>query len=111
MRVDLQRRRNRCAVARQPLQPHRCDHTRAGERAPSSVGARQTGLGGFVAQCALVPVLARTHGRRGALVGACVVAPMWLKRVAGNRPPREPSLRLYAYRLLFDRDPDEASEV
>jgi hypothetical protein len=71
--------------------------------------ARQTGLGGFVAQCALVPVLARTHGRKGALVGACVVAPMWLKRVAGNRPPRDPSLRVYAHRLLFDRDPDEES--
>lgn len=68
--------------------------------------ARQTGLGGFVAQCALVPVLARTHGRRGAFAGACVVAPMWLKRLAGNRPPTEPTLRVYAHRLLFDRDPE-----
>src|SRR4051794_2349116 len=68
--------------------------------------ARQTGLGGFVAQCALVPVLARTHGRRGALAGACVVAPMWLKRLAGNHPPASPSLRTYAHRLLFDRDAD-----
>jgi glycerol-3-phosphate acyltransferase PlsY len=73
--------------------------------------AHQTGLGGFVAQCALVPVLARTHGRRGALVGACVVAPMWLKRVAGNRPPRELSRRVYAHRLLFDRDPDEGADA
>jgi glycerol-3-phosphate acyltransferase PlsY len=65
---------------------------------------RQTGLGGFVAQCALVPVLARTHGRRGAWVAACVIAPMWAKRVTGNAPPREPSLRAYAHRLVFDRD-------
>lgn len=69
--------------------------------------AHQTGLGGFVAQCALVPVLARTHGRRGALVGACVVAPMWCKRIAGNRPPRNRSLRVFAHRLLFDRDANE----
>jgi glycerol-3-phosphate acyltransferase PlsY len=70
--------------------------------------AHQTGLGGFVAQCTLVPVLARTHGRRGALAAVCVVAPMWAKRVAGNRPPRERALRVYAHRLLFDRDPDDA---
>jgi glycerol-3-phosphate acyltransferase PlsY len=65
---------------------------------------RQTGLGGFVAQCALVPVLARTHGVRGAFVGACVVAPMWAKRLLGNAPPREPSARVYVERLLFDHD-------
>jgi glycerol-3-phosphate acyltransferase PlsY len=68
---------------------------------------KQTGLGGFVAQCALVPVLARTHGRRGALVGACVVAPMWIKRMIGNTPPEAPTARVYAHRLLFDRDGDE----
>jgi glycerol-3-phosphate acyltransferase PlsY len=65
---------------------------------------RQTGLGGFVAQCALVPVLARTHGRRGALAGAGVVIPMWAKRLAGNAPPAHPSGRVYLRRLLFDRD-------
>jgi glycerol-3-phosphate acyltransferase PlsY len=70
---------------------------------------RQTGLGGFVAQCALVPVLARTHGRRGVLAGVGVVAPMWAKRLAGNAPPAEPSGRVYLRRLLFDRD-DEAFE-
>jgi glycerol-3-phosphate acyltransferase PlsY len=68
----------------------------------------QTGLGGFAAQCALVPVLARTHGRRGAFVGACVVAPMWTKRLLGNGPPKEPTLRSYARRLLFDNDGDDA---
>jgi glycerol-3-phosphate acyltransferase PlsY len=66
--------------------------------------AKQTGLGGFVAQCALVPVLARTHGRRGAFVGACVVAPMWAKRVAGNARPQRWSAQLVVQRLLFDRD-------
>jgi hypothetical protein len=65
-------------------------------------------LGGFVAQCALVPVLARTHGRRGALVAACVIAPMWAKRLTGNRPPIEPSRRVYVHRLLFDRDPGDS---
>src|SRR5689334_1404264 len=42
--------------------------------------ARQTGLGSFVAQCALVPFLARTRGRNAALAGACVVVPMFVKR-------------------------------
>ena len=69
--------------------------------------AKQTGLGGFVAQCALVPLLARTHGARGAFAGACVVAPMWLKRLAGNRPPEAPSARVYVHRLLFDHDADD----
>jgi glycerol-3-phosphate acyltransferase PlsY len=68
----------------------------------------QTGLGGFAAQCALVPVLSRTHGKRGALVGACVVAPMWAKRLLGNGPPKEPTLRAYGHRLLFDNDGIEA---
>jgi glycerol-3-phosphate acyltransferase PlsY len=65
---------------------------------------RETGLGSFVAQAALVPVLARTHGPRGAFVGVCVVAPMWIKRLAGNSPPAQPTLRVYAHRLLYDRD-------
>jgi acyl phosphate:glycerol-3-phosphate acyltransferase len=70
--------------------------------------AKQTGLGGFAAQCALVPLLARTHGRRGALVGACVVVPMWTKRVLGNTKPEAWSPRVALQRLLFDRDePDD----
>jgi glycerol-3-phosphate acyltransferase PlsY len=66
--------------------------------------AKQTGFGGFVAQCALVPVLARTHGRRGALAGACVVAPMWAKRVFGNARPERWTAQVVMHRLLFDRD-------
>jgi glycerol-3-phosphate acyltransferase PlsY len=72
--------------------------------------ARQTGLGGFVAQCALVPVLARTHGARGAFAGACVVVPMWLKRLAGNRSPVRRDARTYLSRLLFDCDDPRVTE-
>ena len=76
------------------------------------VGGRavsQTGLGGFAAQCALGPVLTRTRGRGGMLVAACVVAPMWMKRLAGNERPADPTWRIYARRLLFDTDgPDVA---
>jgi acyl phosphate:glycerol-3-phosphate acyltransferase len=64
----------------------------------------QTGLGGFVAEVALAPVLALTHGSAGALAGACVAIPMLLKRLLGNERPREPTVRAYATRLLFDRD-------
>ena len=70
--------------------------------------ARQTGLGGFAAQCALVPVLARTHGRRGGVAGACVVLPMWTKRVLGNTRPEAWTPRVVWERLLFDRDADIA---
>jgi glycerol-3-phosphate acyltransferase PlsY len=65
---------------------------------------KATGLGTFIAQAALVPVLARTHGRRGALAGICVVLPMWTKRLAGNQRPVDPSVRTYARRLLYDSD-------
>jgi len=66
--------------------------------------AKQTALGGFVAQCVLVPLLATFYGKRGAIVAACVVAPMWTKRLLGNAPPKERSARVYAHRLLFDSD-------
>jgi glycerol-3-phosphate acyltransferase PlsY len=65
--------------------------------------AGQTGLGGFVAQCALPPVLYRTDGRRGLAVAACVVTPMWAKRIMGNAPPERRTRRVYLDRLLFDR--------
>jgi glycerol-3-phosphate acyltransferase PlsY len=67
--------------------------------------ARQTGLGAFVALAALVPVLSRTSGRRGAVAGVCVAAPMVAKRLAGNRPvASEQRGRAYVRRLLFDND-------
>jgi glycerol-3-phosphate acyltransferase PlsY len=68
--------------------------------------AKHTGLGSFVAQCALVPVLARTHGRAGALAGMGVVVPMFVKRVLGNAPPASSSPAVYARRLVFDNDGD-----
>jgi glycerol-3-phosphate acyltransferase PlsY len=66
--------------------------------------AGETGLGSFVAQAALVPMLARIDDARGALAGACVVTPMLVKRAVGNRPPEQRTVRAYVYRLLFDTD-------
>lgn len=67
--------------------------------------AGQTGLGSFVAQALLVPLLAVIGVGHGAIAGACVVVPLWLKRVVGNRGlPRESRVRTAASRLLFDRD-------
>jgi acyl phosphate:glycerol-3-phosphate acyltransferase len=66
---------------------------------------RQTGLGSFVALAALVPVLTRTSGRRGAVAGACIAVPMAAKRLAGNRRLAGPARpRAYLRRLLFDND-------
>jgi len=65
----------------------------------------QTALGTFASQVAIVPTLAATRGRRGALAGAAVVGPMLLKRVMGNGPPKPGSgPRVYLARLLYDRD-------
>jgi glycerol-3-phosphate acyltransferase PlsY len=66
--------------------------------------AKQTGLGSFAAQCALVPLLARTGGRRAALAGRGVLVPMFAKRMLGNAPPPRPSLAAYGRRLAFDND-------
>jgi acyl phosphate:glycerol-3-phosphate acyltransferase len=66
-----------------------------------------TGLGGFLADLALVPVLARARGSAGALMGAAVTAPMLAKRLVGNRPPVRRDLMTYATRLVYDRDPGE----
>ncbi len=66
--------------------------------------ARQTGLGSFVAEAALTPVLAVTNGTSGAVAGGAIAAPMLVKRVVGNARPTTPGLGVYAHRLLFDRD-------
>ncbi|HEY6318585.1 MAG TPA: glycerol-3-phosphate acyltransferase [Acidimicrobiia bacterium] len=66
--------------------------------------ARQTGLGSFVAEVALTPVLAVTNGTSGAVAGGAIAAPMLVKRVVGNRRPANPGLGAYAQRLFFDRD-------
>ncbi len=67
---------------------------------------KETGLGGFVGEVALTPVLAVTNGAAGALAGAAVAVPMLVKRTVGNSRPAEAGWRPYARRLLFDRDPD-----
>ena len=64
----------------------------------------QTALTSFVADAALVPALAAARGRRGALLGACVVTPMLVKRALGNQRPARPGWRTRAQRVLFDRD-------
>ena len=68
--------------------------------------ARHTALASFVADLALVPVLARTRGRAGAATGAAVVVPLLVKRLTGNRPPPSPRRPgWWVSRLLYDRDP------
>jgi glycerol-3-phosphate acyltransferase PlsY len=65
---------------------------------------RQTGLGGFLGEVALTPVLVVTNGTSGALAGGAIAAPMLVKRVVGNSRPRDPSVGAYVRRLLFDHD-------
>ncbi len=67
--------------------------------------ARRTGLGSFLAQALLVPVLAVVDGTHGALLGSALVVPMWLKRMMGNHPPPPPRGIAALHRLAFDHDP------
>jgi hypothetical protein len=70
----------------------------------------ETAVGALVAEIALTPVLAVTHGAVGALAGACVAVPMLVKRVVGNSPAPPPRGQTYWNRLLFDRDERVASD-
>jgi glycerol-3-phosphate acyltransferase PlsY len=74
----------------------------------------QTALVALFAELALVPVLAVTDGRDGALAGAAIALPMIAKRLLGNaRPTREPGVgagRVYLHRLLFDHDPTPGTQ-
>lgn len=65
----------------------------------------QTGLGGFVAEVLLAPLLLVVAGSTAAWAGLAVVVPMLLKRVLGNGRPGEPGARTYLTRLLYDREP------
>ena len=65
---------------------------------------RHSGIGTLLGQLTVIPVLRATRGPRGALAGAAVVAPMLLKRLAGNSRPARRTPKVYAARLLFDRD-------
>jgi glycerol-3-phosphate acyltransferase PlsY len=67
--------------------------------------AKHTGLGSFLADVALVPVLHRTKGRAGAMIGLAVVVPLLAKRLMGNRRPDRPAPGVYLHRLVFDDDP------
>ena len=66
---------------------------------------RETGLGGFVAEVLLTPVLALLEGPIGAAAGAAIAVPMLVKRIAGNGRPTHSDARTYVTRLLFDREP------
>ncbi|HZD18368.1 MAG TPA: glycerol-3-phosphate acyltransferase [Actinomycetota bacterium] len=68
--------------------------------------ARRTSLGCFLSYLALVPVLAITRGRRGALAGAAVLVPLLAKRLVGNAPPPpgRSRARVLLHRLVHDQD-------
>jgi glycerol-3-phosphate acyltransferase PlsY len=70
--------------------------------------AKATGLGSFVADVALVPLVRRVHGREAALAAGAVLVPIFAKRLAGNRPPADRRWATWRERLLFDRDPQDA---
>jgi len=65
----------------------------------------QTGLGGFVAEILLAPVLFVVAGPAAALAGLAVAVPMLVKRVVGNAPPEPRAAHAYVTRLLYDREP------
>jgi glycerol-3-phosphate acyltransferase PlsY len=65
---------------------------------------KQTGLGTFIGMVALVPVLGALYGANGAVAGAAVAAPMFVKRLMGNAPPADGGSPAYMTRLVFDRD-------
>jgi acyl phosphate:glycerol-3-phosphate acyltransferase len=66
--------------------------------------AGHTAVGSLVADVALVPFLARTGGRNAALAGTAVVAPLIVKRLAGNGVPQRRSPSVFLARLLYDSD-------
>lgn len=66
--------------------------------------ADHTGLGSFVAQAALVPLMLWLGWDGAVLAGGLVVAVLWAKRLAGNRPPEGDRLSVFTSRLLFDHD-------
>jgi acyl phosphate:glycerol-3-phosphate acyltransferase len=64
----------------------------------------ETAIGSFVADIALLPVAARAHGRQGLMAASAVLAPIVVKRLAGNGPPARPGAGAFVNRLLLDRD-------
>ncbi len=80
----------------------------AGMAAGRALG--ETAIGSLAASTLLVPVLSRTGGRAGRAAAVCVVAPMLIKRVTGNRPPAGEPDRVLLWRLLYDRDTRERAQ-
>src|SRR4051794_1486614 len=72
----------------------------------------ETAIGSLAADAVLVPVLARTDGRRGAMAATGVVVTMLVKRLVGNAPvpPGGDKARTYFNRLVFDRDSSTKEE-
>lgn len=66
--------------------------------------AGETALGCLVADAALVPAVARAHGRKAGLAACAVLVPMLAKRLLGNGAPVRRSPEVYLWRLLYDRD-------
>jgi glycerol-3-phosphate acyltransferase PlsY len=66
--------------------------------------AGETAIGSLLADAALVPVVRRAHGRDAARVAAGVLAPMIIKRLAGNGPAPHRRPATYLRRLVLDRD-------
>ena len=67
---------------------------------------KQTAAGCLIAMVLLVPLLVRRRGRTGAVDAGCVIAPMIIKRLVGNRLPARGDIpRALVTRLVFDRDP------
>jgi glycerol-3-phosphate acyltransferase PlsY len=71
----------------------------------------ETAVGALVAEVALTPVLAVTHGAVGALAGISIAIPMLVKRVVGNAPAKAPRGQTYRNRILYDRDDRVASQT
>lgn len=66
---------------------------------------RLTSVGAFVSYLVLVPAMKVGRGRNGAVAAAAVVAPMLIKRLAGNSPPGSDRLAwTLLVRLIFDQD-------
>ncbi|MDH5372105.1 MAG: glycerol-3-phosphate acyltransferase [Acidimicrobiia bacterium] len=66
---------------------------------------RLTSVGAFVSYLGLVPAMKAIRGIDGAVAAAAVLAPMLLKRAAGNAAPAgDQRSRTLLVRLIFDQD-------
>lgn len=72
---------------------------------------KQTGLVTLLGLLALFPLLVRRRGLAGLVLAMALACPMVGKRLVGNAaaPPGPGRRRVLLWRLLFDRDPDEAA--